>query len=85
MRDDNTRYNLNPEEKKFEPAKLKKLTNREKEILKYSAIGDKTSSIANKLGIAESTVKNHKTNIFQKLNVNSSAEAVFFAINHSLI
>jgi DNA-binding CsgD family transcriptional regulator len=85
LRDDHTRYNLNPEEKKFEPAKNKKLTGREKEILKCIATGNNTYSIADKLGIAESTVKNHKTNIFKKLNVNSSAEAVFYAINHSLI
>ena len=85
MQDDNKRYNLNAEEKIFEPAKYKKLTGREKEILKYIAIGNNTHSIAGKLGIAESTVKNHKTNIFQKLNAGSSAEAVFYAINHSLI
>jgi len=85
MQDDNKRYNLNSEKKLFESFKYKKLTNREKEVLKCIAIGDNTSTIANKLGISESTVKNHKTNIFQKLNVSSSAEAVFYASKQSLI
>jgi DNA-binding CsgD family transcriptional regulator len=85
MRDDDKRYNLNPENKVFKPAKYKKLTCREKEILMHIAIGNNTSSIACELGISESTVKHHKTRMFQKFNVSSSAEAVFYASKQSLI
>ena len=63
MQDDNTRHNLNLEEKVFESVKTQKLTNREKEILKYIAIGISTNAIAKKLGISDSTIKNHKTKI----------------------
>ena len=85
MQDDNTRFNLNPEKKIFEPVKFKKLTSREREILRYIAIGNNTSSIAEILKISESTVKNHKTKIFQKLNASSSAEAVFYASKQNLL
>jgi len=51
------------EEKVFESVKTQKLTNREKEILKYIAIGISTNAIAKKLGISDSTIKNHKTKI----------------------
>lgn len=85
MQDDNTRYNLNAAKKMFEPVKHKKLTKREKEILKCIATGYNTSSIAGKLGISESTVKNHKSKLFQKLNARSSAEAVFYSSKQNLI
>ncbi|SHJ99064.1 regulatory protein, luxR family [Tangfeifania diversioriginum] len=85
MQDDKTRYNLNIEEKVFEQVKIKKLTNREKEILRYIAIGISTNAIAKKLGISDSTVKNHKTKILKKLNASTSAEAVFFASKQNLI
>lgn len=85
MQDDKTRYNLNIEEKTFEPVKTQKLTNREKEILKYIAIGISTNAIVKKLGISDSTVKNHKTKILKKLNAKTSTEAVFNAIKQNLI
>lgn len=85
MRDDNSRYNFNRNQKRFELAKTKKLTTRETEIVKHIAIGEKTQIIAQKLGIAESTIKNHKTTILKKLNAKSSAEAVFFASKQGII
>ncbi|RKO66177.1 response regulator [Desulfofundulus salinus] len=61
------------------------LTNRELEILQLLAQGESNKSIAQKLFISEKTVKNHLTNIFQKLNVNDRTQAVLYAIKNKLV
>lgn len=86
MQDDQSRFNFNIENKTFEVAqKNERLTKREKEILKFIAIGDRIEVISKKLKITESTIKNHKTKIFEKLHANSAAEAVFYASKQNLI
>jgi len=86
MQDDQSRFNFNIENKTFEVAqKNEGLTKREKEILKFIAIGDRIEVISKKLKITESTIKNHKTKIFEKLHANSAAEAVFYASKQNLI
>jgi len=77
MNYDQTRSNFNKEGSEFVPASIQELTPREKEVLKSIAIGDSAMEISEKLGISESTIKNHKTRIFRKLNVKTTAEAVF--------
>lgn len=52
------------------------LTDREIETLQVLAKGAKNREIANRLCISVSTVKNHLTNIYQKLDVDSRAEAI---------
>jgi DNA-binding NarL/FixJ family response regulator len=61
------------------------LTSREKEVLKLITMGCKNSEIADKLVITVQTVKNHVSNIFNKLGVESRVEAVLFAVNHDLV
>jgi len=61
------------------------LTNRELEILQLLARGESNKRIAQKLFISEKTVKNHLTNIFQKLNVNDRTQAVLYAIKNKLV
>lgn len=85
MQDDKSRLNFNIEKKTFEDAQDMVLTKREKEILKFIAIGDRIEVISQKLKISESTIKNHKTKIFEKLHANSAAEAVFYASKQNLI
>lgn len=85
MHDENKRYNFNRKNKTFEVAQNLKLSKREKEILKYIAIGNRVEIISQQLGISESTIKNHKTKIFKKLNARTSAEAVFCASQQNLI
>lgn len=85
MQDDNSRYKLNVEERKFEPCNHLLLTNREKEILKYIAAGYRTAWVAQILEISHSTVKNHKAKILNKLNTNTIAGAVFYASKQNLI
>lgn len=60
------------------------LTDKELFILQAVAKGFKSREIAFDMGIAERTVKAHLTNIYNKLSVNSRAEAVAIAIDQGL-
>jgi len=61
------------------------LTDREVEVLRLVANGDSNRIIANKLYISEKTVKNHLTNIFQKLDVTDRTQAALIAIKEKLV
>ncbi len=52
------------------------LTKREKEIFDYLITNKTTKEIASKLGISEKTVRNHISNVMQKLGVKGRACAV---------
>ena len=52
------------------------LTKREKEVFDLLIVNNSTIDIANKLNISEKTVRNHISNVMQKLNVKSRAVAV---------
>lgn len=58
---------------------LPALTARENAILKLVASGAANSDIAAQLFISEKTVRNHLTNIFEKLGVDSRAKAIVLA------
>lgn len=60
--------------------KFYNLTEREKEILRLIALGGTNKEIGNKLGIAEKTVKNHISSIFQALHVNNRTQAALYAL-----
>jgi LuxR family transcriptional regulator of spore coat protein len=53
------------------------LTPREKEIFNLLINNYSTRDIAQKLGISEKTVRNHISNVIQKLGVDSRIQAVF--------
>lgn len=53
------------------------LTPREKEIFTLLINNNSTKDIAVKLGISEKTVRNHISNVIQKLGVDSRIQAVF--------
>ncbi|MGB0694942.1 MAG: LuxR C-terminal-related transcriptional regulator [Rhodospirillaceae bacterium] len=53
-----------------------KLTLRECECLRYSAVGKTSLEIAKTLGVTERTVNYHLTNAMQKLGVHSKAHAI---------
>lgn len=61
------------------------LTDREIEVLSWVADGLANKEIAHKLAISERTVKNHISNIFQKLHVNDRTQAVVIALKQHLI
>lgn len=64
---------------------LPELTARENVILKLVASGAANSDIARQLFISEKTVRNHLTNIFEKLGVDSRAKAIVFARDRGMV
>ena len=52
------------------------LTKREKEVFDLLIVNNTTADIAKKLKISEKTVRNHISNVMQKLDVKSRAVAV---------
>lgn len=62
-----------------QPIGLQELTPREMEVLKLIAIGASNREIAQKLFISEGTVKNHVTNILNRLNLRDRTQAAIFA------
>ena len=52
------------------------LTKREREVFELLITNFTTKEIAEKLGISEKTVRNHISNVMQKLGVNGRASAV---------
>lgn len=52
------------------------LTKREKEIFNLLIKNKNTKEISNKFNISEKTVRNHISNVIQKLSVNSRTTAV---------
>ncbi len=69
----------------LEPGLFATLSPREQEILKLVAGGKPNKVIASELAISEHTVRNHISNIFQKLQVNNRTEATVLAMKKGLI
>lgn len=61
------------------PPGLLELTPREREVLCLIATGSSNREIAQKLFISEGTVKNHVTNILNRLNLRDRTQAAIFA------
>jgi len=61
---------------------VKRLTEREKEILLLIRDGDSNKMIGRKLNIAEATVKVHIKNLLKKLELRTRVEAAVWAVNH---
>ena len=61
------------------------LTNREMDLLRLVATGLSNKEIALKLDLAESTVKNRLSLLFEKLGVKDRTQAAIYALSHGLI
>jgi two-component system, NarL family, response regulator NreC len=61
------------------------LTTREREIVQLLAEGKSNKDIATLLHLSLYTVETHRGNIFQKLNLHSSAELILYAIRKGVI
>ena len=61
------------------------LTMREREVLKLLAEGKRTIEIAAALYISPHTVRRHRSNIMEKLNIKNMADLVKYAISQSYI
>lgn len=70
-------------------AKISKATDdlspRELEVLRLIALGHSNQEIAESLALSVKTVESHKANINRKLNLNSRAELVRYALRQGLI
>lgn len=61
------------------------LTAREVEILKMLATGMVNKQIAYRLKISEKTVRNHVSNMYEKLDICDRAQAVLYAVRKGLV
>jgi DNA-binding NarL/FixJ family response regulator len=61
------------------------LSAREREVLQYVALGYTNDQIAETLCLSDGTVKNHVSNIYNKLGVRTRAEAVALAWKQGLV
>jgi DNA-binding NarL/FixJ family response regulator len=68
-----------------EEEKPEVLTKREKEVLKLLAEGKRSKEIATALYISPHTVRRHRSNIMEKLNIKNLADLVKYAISQSYI
>jgi DNA-binding NarL/FixJ family response regulator len=67
-----------------QPDEQPQLTDRELQILALIAQGSPNKVIAQRLQIAEKTVKNHVSRIFQTLDVTDRTQAALWAARHGL-
>ena len=61
------------------------LTPRELEVLRLVALGHTNQEIAESLALSVKTVETHKANIAKKLNLNTRAELVRYALSRGII
>ena len=73
------------EDEDLDDTELFELSDRESEILDLVAKGMRNKEIADKLCIAEKTVKNHVSNILKALQVNSRTEAAMKAVKARMV
>ena len=66
-------------------AEMAELTEREREILRYLARGASNREIGEALYITEGTVKNHVSNILNKLALRDRTQAALWAREHHLV
>lgn len=68
-----------------DPSNVSGLTDRELELLRLVARGLSNKEIASTLELAESTVKNRLSILFEKLDVKDRTQAAIYAMSHGLI
>ncbi len=69
----------------YEVPSLQLMSKRELEILKLMADGFGSKQIAHKLHLSVNTISNHRKNMLQKANCNTSAELLNHALKHGLV
>ena len=62
-----------------------KLTPREREVLRLIALGHTSVEIAEKLGLSPRTIETHRARIHRKLELDTRAELVSYALRHEML
>jgi DNA-binding NarL/FixJ family response regulator len=62
-----------------------KLSNREREVFQMIAEGRSTKDIADILCVSVSTIKTHRANIMEKLEIDNVSRLIHFAIDLGLV
>ena len=73
------------EDKQFRFKAKAELSTREAEIIQLCAYGMSAQQIADRLGLSRRTVEVHKSHIFEKLDLNSTADLVKYAYEAGLV
>ena len=68
-----------------EPAPASLLTKRELQLVAAIVGGSSNKDIAQELSLSEQTVKNHLSNIFDKVGVSNRLELALYALHHHLL
>lgn len=79
------RQYLKAAENEFEHSSLQRLSNREREVLQLIAEGYNVRDIADLLVISEKTVRAHRTNLMNKLNLENTASLILYALRKGII
>ena len=76
---------LSPRKSSPRAERYKRLSNREREVFQLIAEGHSTRQIAEMLCISISTVKSHRANIMEKLDIATPVKLIHFAIQLGLV
>jgi len=76
---------LSPQKTSPKAELFKQLSNREREVFQLIAEGHATRDIADMLCVSISTIKSHRANIMEKLNLDSPVKLVHYAIQLGLV
>lgn len=61
------------------------LSNREYEVFRRLGAGARANEIAQELGLSPKTVRTYRSRILTKMNLRSTAELIFYAVQHGLV
>lgn len=61
------------------------LSPREFEVLRLLVNGASVTSIAGQINLSVKTVSSHKTNLLQKMGLQSQSDLIHYAIKHGLV
>lgn len=61
------------------------LSDREFDVLRYTALGTPVKQIAQELGLSPKTVSTYRGRVLDKLKLGSQAEAIRYAVSHGIV
>jgi len=61
------------------------LSDREFDVLRYTAMGKPVKQIAQELALSPKTVSTYRRRVLDKLKLDSQAEAIRYAVNHGIV